>query len=362
MQLLKESHFQVTINNKEVGLFTLKNKNGYTAQFTNYGARWVSMWVPDKKGYWQDIVLGFDHIEDYLHADDKYFGAIVGRVCGRIAHGSFSLNGKSYHLSHNDIFGKPEKNHLHGGPKGFSFQVWDAETGINERNEPFIEFTYVSKNGEEGYPGELCTVVRYTLNVDNAVEITFTATTDQPTIINLTNHAYFNLNGEGNGTVMDHELFINADQFIETNEELTPTGHLLSVKNTPLDFSLPECIQTRLMENYPGHLFPRKGYVVAYALNQKPTGLILAASVSTEKSGRTLQVFTNQPSLQLYNAFLFNGKDKGKSGNAYMSGDGLALETQGYTDAINHPGFPSIVLNPGNVYHHQTIYYFSSSQ
>lgn len=362
MELLKEENFRGIINGAEVKLFTLRNKNGCVAQFTNYGARWLSMWVPDKNNEWNDVILGFDNMNDYLTATEKYYGAVVGRVCGRISGGHFSLNGITYSLSNNDVFGRPVKNHLHGGDKGFSFQVWDAELIKNKEGEETLVLDYLSKDGEEGYPGNLKVKVTYSLSDDNAINIHYTASCDQPTVINLTNHAYFNLSGNMDQDVLEHFLFINAGKIIECNEELVPTGKIASIENTALDFTRPTTIGMRIHENFPGQLFAGKGYAVTYILNQPGKAASLSARVMEKKSGRTMEVYTSQTCLQLYNAWLFDGSDTGKNGCRYYSGTGLALETQGYTDAPNHFNFPPVLLLPGTEYKQETIYKFLVEQ
>ena len=359
LRLLEEENFKDTIDGKEVSLFTLRNKNGLVAQFTNYGARWLSMWVPDKNDQWSDVVLGFDNINGYIDAKEKYYGAVVGRVCGRIRQGTFSLKGKTYQLANNDIFGSPAKNHLHGGVKGFSFQVWDAKQIKNDFGEEALEFTYLSADGEEGYPGNLEVKVTYTLTNDNEIKISYSACTDKPTVINLSNHPYFNLLGDMAQTVMDHLLCVNAGSVIECDEELTPTGNVIAVLDTPLDFTYSQKIGSRIDEEFPGQLFAGKGYVVAFVLNKSGPGLNLAARVKENKTGRLLEIYTDQPSLQFYNAWLFDGADLGKNNQRYYPSSGFALEAQACPDAPNHAAFPSIALDPGEVYQQETIYRFS---
>lgn len=358
MKLLKKENFQLTIESKEVELYTLRNNNGCVAQFTNYGGRWLSMWTPDKQGKFADVILGFDTIGRYINAAEKYHGSIVGRVCGRIDKGTFSLNGLTYQLANNDIFGEPVKNHLHGGTHGFSFQVWNGKIGKSESGEETLEFTYLSRDGEEGYPGNLQIKVVYTLSNDNEMKIGYSALTDKPTPINLTNHAYFNLHGNMDRNVLDHFLCIQSNSSIESNEELIPTGKIISVIGTPLDFTHPQKIGLRINEEFSGQLFAGKGYVVAYVLNETNLSLRFATSVEEKESGRFMQVYTNQPNLQFYNAWLFDGTDVGKNGQRYYCSSGFALEAQGYPDAPNHCNFPSIILNPGQVYQQETIYRF----
>lgn len=358
MELLKEENFRSNINGEEVRLFTLRNKNGCVAQFTNYGARWLSMWVPDKNGKWDDVILGFDNMNDYLTASEKYYGAVVGRVCGRIGKGIFELGGVKYQLTNNDLFGSSLKNHLHGGFDGFSFQVWKGVILVTDRGEDAVEFHYLSKDGEEGYPGNIEVKVRYTLGNDNSMQINYSAHTDKATIVNLTNHAYFNLHGDMNKSVLDHFVWINSENSVECDNELIPTGNIISIKDTALDFTRPITIGSRVGESFPGQLFPGKGYVVYYVLNKSGKTLQLAATVEENKTGRIMEVYTDQPGIQLYNAWLFDGSDIGKNGCRYHSGAGLALEAQGFTDAPNHSGFPSVSLLPGREYNQQTIYKF----
>jgi aldose 1-epimerase len=358
MELLKEENFRQVIRGEEVKLFTLSNKNGCVAQFTNYGARWLSMWAPDKNNQWADVVLGFKSLDRYFNAKEKYYGAIVGRVCGRIDKGTFELDGIKHQLANNDLFGKPVKNHLHGGFDGFSFKVWNGKFLLNHQGEEQLELTLFSKDGEEGYPGNLEVKVTYTLQDDNSVRINYSAHTDKMTIVNLTNHAYFNLHGELNRNVLDHFICIHAESSVECNDELIPTGNIISVKNTPLDFNSPRTIGSRIDQSFPGQLFQGKGYVVSYILNESHDALRLAATVEEKESGRIMQVYTDQPGLQFYSGWLFDGTDAGKNGQRYFSSSGLALEAQGFPDAPNHANFPSIVLHPGEVYQQTTIYRF----
>lgn len=358
MELLKEENFRQVIRGEEVKLFTLSNKNGCVTQFTNYGARWLSMWAPDKNNQWADVVLGFKSLDRYFNAKEKYYGAIVGRVCGRIDKGTFELDGIKHQLANNDLFGKPVKNHLHGGFDGFSFKVWNGKFLLNHQGEEQLELTLFSKDGEEGYPGNLEVKVTYTLQDDNSVRINYSAHTDKMTIVNLTNHAYFNLHGELNRNVLDHFICIHAESSVECNDELIPTGNIISVKNTPLDFNSPRTIGSRIDQSFPGQLFQGKGYVVSYILNESHDALRLAATIEEKESGRIMQVYTDQPGLQFYSGWLFDGTDAGKNGQRYFSSSGLALEAQGFPDAPNRANFPSIVLHRGEVYQQTTIYRF----
>ncbi len=358
MELLKEEHFRRMINGREVRLFTLRNRNGCVAQFTNYGARWLSAWMPDRYGQWADVVLGFETLDQYLVAGEKYHGAVVGRVCGRINKGQFDLDGISYQLAANDFFGSSAGNHLHGGCEGFSFKVWEATTATTDRGEEELILHYISKDGEEGYPGNLWVELRYILGDDNTVRLRYTAHTDQPTLVNLTNHAYFNLGDNTRNTVLDHWVSIEADYSVACDEALIPTGDIVSVLDTPLDFTRPQRLGTRIQESYQGQLFPGRGYALSYVLKEAGTGLRLAARVEDKTLGRVMEVYTDQPCLQLYNAWLFDGTDRDKCGHLYQSSSGLALEAQGYPDAPSHAEFPSIVLRPGEKYFQQTEYRF----
>lgn len=324
MNLLSKENFRCRIDGKVVSLFTLRNKHGYVAQFANYGARWLSMWIPDKNKEWSDVVLGFDSLEEYLHAKEKYHGAIVGRVCGRIDPGAFTLKEEKYYLANNDLLGNPVKNHLHGGFNGFIFRVWHAKQCKNKRGEYELVLSYLSKSGEEGYPGNLTVKVVYTLSNENGIRMDYSAFTDEPTVINLTNHAYFNLHGDMRRSVLDYLLYIHADSCIESNENLIPTGKIISIKDTPLDFSHSEKIGLLINEEFPGQLFSGKGYVVAYVLKESDEALRLVASVEEKGSGRFMEIYTEQPSIQFYNAWLMDGSDIGKSNQPYNSSAGLA--------------------------------------
>lgn len=358
MKLLNPAHFERTVNGKKATLFTLRNRNGCVAQFTNYGARWLSMWVPDKNGHWLDTVLGFESLDGYLNANEKYHGAVVGRVCGRIDKGTFQLGKIDYRLANNDLFGNPVKNHLHGGFEGFSARVWCGGVSVNAEGEEELGLTLDSKDGEEGYPGNLKVNVRYTLGNDDSMRIMYSAYTDQATIVNLTNHAYFNLHGNRGKDVLDHIVCIDSDQSVECNDELIPTGNIIPIKHTPVDFTRPRAIGDRINESFPGHLFSGKGYAVSYVLNGSQNTLRLAATVKESEGGRAIELYTDQPVIQFYNAWLFDGTDVGKGGKAYARSSGLALEAQAFPDAPNHAQFPSIVLFPGEEYRQTTIYRF----
>lgn len=358
MNLLTGENFNKQHNGDDVQLFTLRNRNGCVAQFTNYGARWLSMWVPDKNGKFSDVLLGPGTLEGYLNASEKYYGAIVGRVCGRISQARFSMAGKEYSLVSNDMFGKPVKNHLHGGTAGFSFRAWKSQVLTTPGNEEALEFTLVSADGEEGYPGNITVRVRYTLGNDDSVRIDYSAYTDRTTVVNLTNHAYFNLLGDMSRTVSDHEVNIFAKNSVECDDELVPTGRIIPVKNTAIDFTSPQKIGSRLHESVAGQLFPGKGYAVCYVLDGSNDETPLVARIAEKETGRIMEVYSNQPCIQFYTAWLMDGSDTGKNGTRYQSGCGLALETHGFPDAPNKPMFPSIMLKPSDEYRQTTIYRF----
>jgi len=319
----------------------LRNNKGLVAKFSNYGARWLSMTVPDAKGDFADVLLGFDRIDDYLTASEQYFGATVGRVCGRIKQACCKIDGQDVVLAKNDVFGFPEKNHLHGGIDGFHRKIWDSALGTNEKNEPFVEYSRLSPDGEEGYPGNLEVKVRYTLG-DNAVVYDCQAFTDRTTIVNLTNHAFFNLSGNPAEPVFDHFLTIFASKYIECDDQFIPTGKILAVKGSPFDFSEKQVVGRN-----------RNGFSTAFALDGGK-----AAYLFDSKTRRSLTITTNQPSIQAYNGFLLDGKDIGKNDIPYCAGAGIALEPQGFPDAPNHSAFPSIILKKGELYHHLSVYTF----
>jgi aldose 1-epimerase len=359
IKLARQEDFDTIINNKQVKLFTLINSSGCVVQITNFGARWISMWVPDKSGKMTDVVLGFNKLRDYLSAGEPYHGAIVGRICGRINDARFYLDGIEYSLAGNDLFGVPEKNHLHGGIEGFHKQVWDARQFSNKKGESEIEFTYLSRDGEEGFPGNLKVVATYTLTDKNELQIHYMAETDKPTLVNLTNHAYFNLNGEGNGNILNHQMKIYADKYIECDHELIPTGNLKNVKGTPLDYRKFTPMGKGIEMDH-NQIIKGKGYAAAMVISEKKNNKLRRVAIAySEESGIKLELFSDKPSLQIYNAWLFNGKDTGKSGKSYQFSGGFVLEAQGYPDAPNHKNFPDIILRPGERYDHYDIYKFS---
>jgi aldose 1-epimerase len=334
-----------------VEIFTLKNEGGIVARITNYGGIVTELQVPDRAGKTADVVLGFRTLDGYL-GQHPYFGALIGRVGNRIARGRFTLDGREYRLATNN-----GPNHLHGGIKGLDKVVWKAEP-LAVNGAPGLKLTCVSRDGDEGYPGTLTAEVVYSLTDAGELRIEYTATTDKPTPVNLTNHSYFNLAGEGTGSILGHELMIAADKFTPIDDTLIPTGEIRDVKGTVMDFTTPTPIGARI-EKVPGP--PPIGYDHNYVLRGAPGGgLALAARVREPKSGRVLEVLTLEPGVQFYSGNFLDGTLKGKGGAAYNKHDGFCLETQHFPDSVNHPTFPSTILRPGQTYHTVTVYRFSA--
>jgi len=351
MKIPDPKAFQQTIDGKQTNLFVLKNKNNMQAAITNYGARVVSLFVPDKDGKITDVVLGFDNVKDYTEGGDTYFGAIVGRYGNRIAKGKFKLDGKEYALATNN-----GPNHLHGGIKGFSRVVWDAQ----QPSDSTLSLTYVSKDGEEGYPGNLNAKITYTVTDNNELKIDYEATTDKNTVVNLTNHSYFNLNGEGSGTINNHILMINADKFTPVDSTLIPTGKIDAVANTPLDFRSPTAIGSRINDTSNIQVKYGKGYDHNFVLNKiSGADLNKAAEVEGDASGIVMDVYTKEPGVQFYSGNFMNGSHTIKGGKKDDYRTAFCLETQHYPDSPNHPQFPSTTLEPGKTYKTETVYAFS---
>ena len=362
MKLLSLSTFNGGSSASSAQLVTLRNRNGLIAQFTNYGARWVSMWTPDRDGNLSDIVLGFDTLDGYLTAGERYHGAIVGRVCGRISHARFLLGEEEYLLASNDVYGTPVRNHLHGGIEAFHNRYWQSRTYVTPFGEQAVEFTNSSQSGEEGYPGNLQVKVTYLLKVDNTLRMECEATTDRPTPVNMTNHAFFNLQSSSSSVeeknVLSHKLTLNASAIIECDSELIPSGRLLAVDGTLLDFRSSRTIASSLFEEH-SQIQKGKGFSLAYALDSEQAGrLSFAARLSDDLSGRTMEIYTNQPSVQVYNGYFMDGTDIGKNKTPYYGSAGIAIETQGYPDAPNQPAFPSILIDETKKYRHITEYRF----
>ncbi|HLY16991.1 MAG TPA: aldose epimerase family protein [Bryobacteraceae bacterium] len=332
-----------------VELYTLKNPKGVAAGISTYGAVVVSLKVPDRAGALGDVVLGFDDFNGYL-TPPPYFGAVVGRYGNRIAHAQFVLDGVTYHLAKND-----GDNTLHGGKRGFDKVIWKAKPNGGQS----LELTYLSKDGEEGYPGNLSVTVVYTLTDDNELLIDYSATTDKDTVLNLTNHSYFNLAGQGEGDILGHRLAIKAGRFTPVDEGLIPTGELRSVEGTPLDFRQSHAIGERI-DSTDEQIVLGRGYDHSFVLDRTGDGLSLAARVADPKSGRVMEVLTTQPAVQFYTGNFLDGTIHGKGGKVYGRRSALCLETQHYPDSPNHPDFPTTELKPGQQYHTTTVYRFST--
>ena len=348
IQLIDKENFETEINGKAVSLFVLKNSNGLVSEITNYGGRVVTLWVPDKNGDFEDVVLGHDSMKGYLGSNDIYLGATVGRYANRIGKGKFSLNGVEYNLATNN-----GDNHLHGGKDGFNNAVWDA----NQVDDQTLELTYFSKGGEEGYPGNMKVKMVYQLTNDNELKVEYWATTDQTTLANFTHHSYFNLNGVASGTIYDHLVHINADKYTPVDGGLIPTGVLESVENTPMDFRTPTAVGARIDNDFE-QLKIGLGYDHNYVLNQSAEEVNLAARVTDPKSGRVMEVFTNEPGMQFYTGNFMDGSDIGKQGKSHKYREALCFETQHFPDSPNKENFPSTVLNPGEEYYSVCAYKF----
>lgn len=350
---MTKQEFGKTAEGTPVDLYTFSNANGVKTSVMTYGATWVSMIVPDKNGKAEDVLLGFDNLDGFIGKTNPYFGAVVGRYGNRIAKGKFTLDGKEYTLAVNN-----KENHLHGGIIGFGKVVWKAEE-IKVDGNPGVKLTYVSKDMEEGYPGTLTATVTYSLDNKNQFRIDYQATTDKATVLNLTNHAYFNLDGEGSGDILGHELQLNADHFTPTDVGLIPTGDITPVKGTPMDFTKPSKIGARIEDKYEA-LVLGGGYDHNYVLNSKDGSLAQGGKVVGPKSGRVLEFYTTQPGVQFYTGNFLDGTAKGKGGKVYNKRYGFCLETQHFPDSPNHPKFPTSVLKPGETYKQTTVFKFSA--
>jgi len=339
------------VNGQPVGLYTLTNENGLVAKITNYGGTVTSFIVPDRNGKLGDVVLGYDNVNSYVK-DNHYFGAIIGRYANRIAKGKFILDGKENNLAINN-----GENALHGGKKGYDKVIWNAKE-IRTNEGVGLELTYLSPDGEEGYPGNLSVRVDYVLTNRNELKIDYFAVTDKKTVINLTHHSYFNL--AGGGTILEHELMLNADKFTPADKGSIPTGELRSVKGTPFDFTKPTAIGSRINQNEE-QLGLGSGYDHNWVLNKSRSGVLtLAATLYDPKSGRLMKVFTTEPGIQFYAGNFLDGIMAGKGGQVYPYRSGLCLETQHYPDSPNKPNFPSVALNPKEGYRQTTVYKFST--
>jgi aldose 1-epimerase len=345
---VKVEPFGKTTDGQEVKIVTLANGKGLTARITTYGGILVSMETPDRNGKMGDVVLGFDNLESYLKPH-PCFGAIIGRYANRIGGAKFTLDGKEYKLAANDGV-----NTLHGGIKGFDKVVWKIEKSEAKADRAELKLSYTSRDGEEGYPGNLKCIVTYAVTADNKLEMKYEATTDKPTVVNLTNHAYWNLAGQGSGDILGHELMINADSYTAVDKGLIPTGELKSVKGTPLDFTKAETVGSRIKQVDIG------GYDHNYVLKGKVGKMKLAARVYEPTSGRVMEIETTEPGVQFYTSNWLDGTLKGKQGKVYNKYGALCLETQHYPDSPNKANFPSTVLRPGEKYETITVHTFTT--
>ncbi len=347
--------FGKTPDGQPVDLYVLTNKNGVEVAITNYGGAVVSLKVPDRNGKFGDVVLGYDSLDGYVN-DKGYFGAIVGRYGNRIGHAQFSIDGKTYTLAKNN-----GENSLHGGIKGFNKAVWAAKE-LPVKNGQSLELTYLSKDGEEGFPGNLHVRVVYTLTDSNELKIEYSATTDKKTVVNLTNHTYFNLAGPGSGDILGHQLVIEADKFTPVDASLIPTGELRDVPGTPLDFGKATAIGARIDQD-DEQLKLGHGYDHNFVLRRAAGAPIsLAARVVEPNTGRVLEVWTTEPGVQFYTGNFLDGTARGKGGLTYARRSAFCLETQHFPDSPNQPKFPSVVLNPGEKYSTTTTYRFTTEK
>jgi aldose 1-epimerase len=347
---VEKASFGTTPDGESVDIYTLKNKNGLIAKISTYGALLTEMHVPDRDGKLGDVTLGFDRLEDYVNGH-PYFGATVGRYGNRIKLGKFTLDGVEYTLATNN-----DPNHLHGGDKGFDKRVWSARA-LDADSGAAVEFSYTSKDGEEGYPGNLTSIVVYTLTDDNELTVDYKATTDKATVLNLTNHAYWNLKGEGTGDILGHELELVSDFFTPVDDSLITTGEIRPLDGLPLDFRTPTAIGARIaqMTGDPG------GYDHNFVLRKSGIDkLELAARVHEPTTGRVMEILTTEPGIQFYSGNFLDGTLTGKAGGVYNKHNGFCLETQHFPDSPNKPHFPTVVLRPGETYTHHTVHRFST--
>lgn len=346
--------FEKMVDGKQTSLYILENKNKMKVSITNYGGKIVNLWIPDRDGKLADVVLGYNTIDEVINGS-KSFGAIVGRYANRIGKGTFELDGEVYNLPINN-----GNNCLHSGPDGFYVKVFDAKE-IETPEGPAVELFYMSPDGENGFPGNLKLFVTYILTDDNELIIDYKATTDKPTVLNITNHAYFNLRGEGNGDILGHEVEINSEKVAEvTSDELIPTGNYTNILDTPMDFTNPRVVGKDIDADFDIMVYG-KGYDHAWAIKGYEKGkLSFAASAYEPESGRFMEVFTEEPAVQFYTGNWLDGTETGKSGKPYEKRSGFCLETQHFPDSPNHPEYPTTVLRPEEEFTSTTIYKFST--
>jgi len=342
-----DSAFEKTIDGKQTHLYTLKNKNGMVLTITNFGGRMVNLLVPDSAGKMIDVSVGLGSVDDYIKSTERYYGGTIGRYGNRIAKGHFTLDGKQYTLAINNA-----PNTLHGGKKGYQDVVWDAK----KINDQTLELTYLSKDMEEGFPGNLKIKVTYSLTDDNSFKCEYEATTDKTTVVNLTNHAYFNLNGEGSGTILNHLVQFNADNYTPVDSTLIPTGKIEPVKGTPFDFTKPTTIGAHI-NDMNEQLKNGKGYDHNFVLNKHDMSQPVA-TVKGDKTGVTMEIYTEEPGLQFYSGNFMQSKNVMKYGEKDDYRTAFAMETQHFPDSPNQPQFPSTILKPGQTYKTQSVYKF----
>ena len=337
---------------KNIDIYKMSNTNGMTVEITNFGGIVLSLYVPDRNGNFEDVVLGYDKLEPYF-VNSRFFGAIIGRHANRIEDSSFEINGVKYELDKNE-----GKNHLHGGSKGFHKVVWDAEI-VKDNNTDCLKLTYLSKDGEDNYPGNLKVTVTYTLTEDNSLRIDYSAVSDRDTVINLTNHAYFNLAGHESGDILNHELKIYADKFTPIDEESIPTGEIREVKGTPMDFTAMKPIGIGICSDYE-QIIKGEGFDHNWVLNISGSKPEKAAELFEPLSGRFMEVYTTKPGIQFYSGNKIAHSEVGKDGVMYKNRSGLCLETQYFPNSLKHKHFPSPIFTAGMEYKHTTIYKFKS--
>ncbi len=347
---MRKQAFGKMADGRQADLYVLTNKNGMEVAITNFGGAVVSVKVPDRNGKLGDVVLGYDNLDGYIN-DKAFFGGLIGRYANRIAHGQFKLDGKTYNVPKND-----GENSLHGGIKGFNTRLWEAKE-IPSKQAQVLQLHYLSKDGEEGYPGDLSVQVTYTLTDNNELKIDYAATTDKDTVLNLTNHSYFNLAGEGD--ILQHQLLLHAAKFTPVDATLIPTGEIRPVKGTPMDFTTAHAVGERINQDYEqlklGH-----GYDHNWVVDGNMGTLRPAARVYEAKTGRVMEVSTTEPGIQFYSGNFLDGTIHGKGGKVYQHRAALCLETQHYPDSPNHPQFPTTELKPGQKFHSITVFKFST--